>query len=1060
RCRSLKRVICSGEALSYDLQERFFARFPHVDLHDLYGPTEAAVDVTYWQCQPQSTNKVVPIGRPIANTQIYVLDEALHPVPIGVAGELYIGGVGVARGYFNRPALTAEKFIADPFSARSGARLFKTGDLARYRKDGALEFLGRIDQQVKIRGFRIELGEIEYALAQHDSIAEVVVTAREDMPGNKRLVAYIVPTTAREHADASVEQLSLQDASLSVEALRTFLKEKLPYYMVPSAFVFLSALPLLTNGKVDRKALPMPDSARPELESSFVAPRTSFEVQLANIWTSVLGLDSVGIHDNFFDLGGASIQSLEIVSKANEAGIPLVLEMLFEFQTIAELAAALEAGQAETSPAEQQANERDTEPLITASLSQSSNVSEVSAVSQPATNQPRAQEQSNTYIESLGAYLPPKVVTTDEILRNCVKPIRFPLARLTGIQSRHMAGDTEFSIDLAKKAISDCLANSRYNPDDIDMLICGNISRANSPFQFSFEPSTAIQLQRYFGFNNAVVFDLDNACTGMFTAINIVDAFLQAGLIRRGLVVSGEYISHLILTAQKELEGFMDSRLPCLTVGDAGAAVILERAPDKQVGFHDFEMYTLGRYSEDCIGKASDQEHGGGIMYTDAVKVSAVNMTQAVAHAANVLKRSGWPSEAFQHIIIHQTSGTTIPDAARAINEHFGYEVCKQENVINNIAERANTATTTQMVAIMDTIRSGRIHSGDNAVLGITGSGATIGAALYTFDDLPDRIRHREAGTYTPLKVVAEPRPFIPLPAPRVRVESVGIIPPDVQVKTEALELLRVASERCLDASSYATADIDLLINAGVYRDEFLCEPAVAALLAGKLHMNDDVPAQSEQKTFALDVFNGAIGTLNACYAAIGMMKAGKAKHALVTAAEIENNREYLPQELYGLEETGSALILDESPDGQTGFGNFVFKYFTDYIDADITHSKTLNGKTVLDIAKDPRMEGYYLPCIQETVQELLRLENLDMSRIKLILPPQISPTFASRLSDTLGVELDKLVDLQPERDLFTSSLPYALQHVREHNLAHPGDIGLLISVGSGIQVGCATYYF
>lgn len=1053
RCRSLKRVICSGEALTYDLQERFFARFPQVALHNLYGPTEAAIDVTYWQCQPRSSDKVVPIGRPIANTQLYILDQAMHPVPVGVPGELYIGGIGVARGYFNRPELTTEKFIVDPFSKCAETRLFKTGDLARYRKDGAIEFLGRIDHQVKIRGFRIELGEIEFALAQHPRIKEVVVTAREDTPGNKRLVAYIVPALAA--GDESARQLSPQEAGLPVEELRTFLKDNLPYYMVPAAFLFLSRLPLMPNGKVDRKALPAPDTARPELESSFVAPRTELEKQLANIWMSVLHIDNVGMDDNFFDLGGASIQSLEIVSKATEAGIPLVLEMLFEFQTIAELAAAIEAKQSETTPAaiEVASNADEAAQPV-------AHVVETVNEPQPQPAQVVQKQQGNTYIESLGVYLPPDVVTTDEIVQNCVKPIRFPLARLTGIKSRRMAGKTEFSIDLAKKAISDCLANSKYNPEDIDMLVCGNISRCNSPFQFSFEPSTAIQLQRYFGFNNAVVFDLDNACTGLFTAVNIVDSFLQAGLIRRGLVVSGEYISHLILTAQKELEGFMDSRLPCLTVGDAGAALILEKAPDKQVGFHDFEMYTLGRYSEDCIGKATDREHGGGIMYTDAVKVSAVNMTQAVAHAANVLRRSGWPSEAFQHIVIHQTSGTTIRDAARAINDHFGSEVCKPENVINNIAERGNTATTTQMVAIMDHIRNGRIQSGDNAVLGITGSGATIGAALYTFDDLPERIRRRESGEFVPQKVVSEPRQPASLSGPRIRVESLGTIALGAPVKHETLELLQVAAQNCFAESSYKNTDIDLLINAGVYRDDFLCEPAVAALLAGKMNINDDVPASSEQKTFALDVFNGAIGLLNACHAAIGMMKAGKAKHSMVVTSEVENNREKLPDELYGLEETGSALILDESPDGKTGFGDFAFKYFTDYIDADITHTKTLNGKTVLDIAKDAHMESYYLPCIQEAVQEFLSQEHLDLSQIKVVLPPQISSEFISNLGETLGIERDKLVDLQPAHDLFTSSLPYTLQYVREHNLAQPGDIGLIISVGSGIQVGCATYYF
>ncbi|HEY7415814.1 MAG TPA: amino acid adenylation domain-containing protein, partial [Ktedonobacteraceae bacterium] len=589
RCRSLKHVFCSGEALSFDLQERFFGRFPRIALHNLYGPTEAAIDVTSWECQRGSRETTVPIGRPIANTQIYLLDAARHPVPIGVPGELYIGGVGVARGYFRRPELTREKFIADPFRDQAGAQLFKTGDLARYRADGAIEFLGRIDHQVKIRGFRIELEEIEAALAQHPVVKEVVVTAREDTPGNKRLVAYVVPAISA--GGEQTATLSPQEAGISMEELRTFLKEHLPYYMVPAAFLFLAALPLTPNGKLDRKALPAPDSARPELQSAFIAPRTPLETQLADIWAQVLDLDKIGIHDNFFDLGGASIQSLEIIAKANEAGIPLVLEMLFEFQTIAELAEAIEQKQTSVVTPEEQPGQK------AAVMQQQFSVAEAVTSPVPADELSGENALGNTYIESLGIYLPPKIVSTDDIMKGCAKPIRFPLARLTGIKNRRMAGETEFSIDLAKKAIADCLANSKYNPEDIDMVVSGSISRYNHPdMGFDFEPNTSVQLKHYFGFKNAVVFDLDNACTGLFTAAYIVDAFIQAGIIRRGLVVSGEYITNILVTAQREVEGFMDSRLPCLTVGDAGAAMILERAPDKKAGFHAFDLFTLGRY--------------------------------------------------------------------------------------------------------------------------------------------------------------------------------------------------------------------------------------------------------------------------------------------------------------------------------------------------------------------------------------------------------------------------------------------------------------------------------
>jgi amino acid adenylation domain-containing protein len=307
-CHSLKRVISSGEALSCDLQEEFFSRLD-CELHNLYGPTEASIDVTYWKCERGGSaggGGSVPIGRPIANTQIYILDRDLNPVPVGVPGELHIGGVGLARGYWRRAELTKEKFIADPFSPVPGARLYKSGDLARYRADGVMEYLGRLDQQVKIRGQRIELGEIEATLKDYPGASENVVIVREDTPGDKRLIAYLV---------------TKDKSSVSLSELRSFLNERLPEHMVPSAFVLLDALPLSPNGKLDRRALPAPEPSRPELENRYVEPRTAEEIVLARIWADVLKVDKIGVQDNFFELGGDSILSMQIVWRLKQAGL-------------------------------------------------------------------------------------------------------------------------------------------------------------------------------------------------------------------------------------------------------------------------------------------------------------------------------------------------------------------------------------------------------------------------------------------------------------------------------------------------------------------------------------------------------------------------------------------------------------------------------------------------------------------------------------------------------------------------------------------------------------------
>jgi amino acid adenylation domain-containing protein len=322
RCSCLKRTFCSGEALPKKLQERFFARLS-CELHNLYGPTEAAIDVTFWQCKPESNLSTVPIGRPIANTQIYILDRYLQYVPVGVAGELYIGGHGLARGYLNRPDLTQEKFIPNPFSNQPGSRLYKTGDKARYLSDGNIEFLGRIDNQVKIRGFRIELEEIEAAIAQHLGVRETMVVAREDIPNRKYLAAYIVCS---------------QSNTPTLRELRSFLKEKLPDYMIPGAFVMLDALPLTPNGKVDRRALIAPEF-QPELQQSLVAPRTPIEEMLASIWADVLKIEQVGVHNNFFELGGHSLLATQVISRIHKTfTVELPLSTLFEAPTITELA--------------------------------------------------------------------------------------------------------------------------------------------------------------------------------------------------------------------------------------------------------------------------------------------------------------------------------------------------------------------------------------------------------------------------------------------------------------------------------------------------------------------------------------------------------------------------------------------------------------------------------------------------------------------------------------------------------------------------------------------------
>ncbi|QEY62655.1 amino acid adenylation domain-containing protein [Metapseudomonas lalkuanensis] len=327
QCASLKRIVCSGEALSAELQGQVFARLPGVGLFNLYGPTEAAIDVTHWTCREEGRDSV-PIGQPIANLATYILDERLNPVPVGVAGELYLAGAGLARGYHRRASLSAERFVANPFA--SGGRMYRTGDLARYREDGVIEYLGRLDQQVKIRGLRIEPGEIEARLQDHAGVREAVVVAREGVSG-KQLVAYLVPAQQGDEAELR-------------GALKAHLGATLPDYMVPAQFILLAAMPLSPNGKLDRKALPKPDTR--QVQQEYQAPRSAVEQQLASIWQDVLKVGRVGLADNFFELGGDSIVSIQVVSRARQAGIRFSPRDIFQHQTVQSLAAIAECSEA------------------------------------------------------------------------------------------------------------------------------------------------------------------------------------------------------------------------------------------------------------------------------------------------------------------------------------------------------------------------------------------------------------------------------------------------------------------------------------------------------------------------------------------------------------------------------------------------------------------------------------------------------------------------------------------------------------------------------------------
>jgi amino acid adenylation domain-containing protein len=351
----LKWMMVTGESASVELVNRWLEIYPQIKVVNAYGPTEAADDITQFIIDkplPQN-QRTVPIGKPLANLNLYILDAQMQLLPIGVLGEICVSGFGVGQGYWKNNASTQRSFVpnsfadtAKPLPGTDTDFIYKTGDLGRWLPDGNIEFFGRIDRQVKIRGFRIELGEIEALLNQHPLVGENVVVVREDTPGDKGLVAYVVPTGYQGQHEISHSSLLSNDAAISTQAipqLRQFLKERLPEYMMPSAFVLMESLPLTPNGKVDRQALPVPDTSTSELEVSFVPPRTPTEQIVADIWADVLRREQVGIYDNFFDLGGHSLLATQVISRLREAfKIDLPLRSLFENPTVNNLVEQLE----------------------------------------------------------------------------------------------------------------------------------------------------------------------------------------------------------------------------------------------------------------------------------------------------------------------------------------------------------------------------------------------------------------------------------------------------------------------------------------------------------------------------------------------------------------------------------------------------------------------------------------------------------------------------------------------------------------------------------------------
>jgi 3-oxoacyl-[acyl-carrier-protein] synthase III len=514
-------------------------------------------------------------------------------------------------------------------------------------------------------------------------------------------------------------------------------------------------------------------------------------------------------------------------------------------------------------------------------------------------------------------------------------------------------------------------------------------------------------------------------------------------------VVNGEYITHLTRTAQEEIASFLDPRLACLTLGDSGVAILLDRAPTADVGLQELELYTLGKYHELCVAKLSAGTGRGPIMLTDSVTSTAVTVRQAVGHAVEVLKRRQWGFDKVGGLIIHQTSETTLDGAMQEINRAIGQPVCHRGNTLFNVAERGNTATNTHFLALYESMRAGNFRPGDRVVFAVSGSGQTVGTALYVLDDLPDRVRAPLAPV-VPVSVPAEPLRHFRC-SRRVRIEAVGTTGAPGDVPADTIGLVRAAGERCLQQSKRPRGEIDLIIHTGVHRTDFLGEPAVAAIAAGVLGINHDDEQPRQRRTLAFDILNGAGGGLTASFLVCQMLAARRYSRALVLAAEVDHNRQYWPAQPLGLAEVASALVLEESASDE-GFAAFGYRRFPEHVDALREYTGEHEGRPAVFHEQDSRWPSLVSECVDQVVREFLKQQGMDVQGIGLFVTPQsVADDFGGRI----GVNPERVFRIEATADYYTSSLAYSFEAIRERGR---GPI-LFIEVAAGLQVWCALYY-
>lgn len=662
-------------------------------------------------------------------------------------------------------------------------------------------------------------------------------------------------------------------------------------------------------------------------------------------------------------------------------------------------------------------------------------------------------------IESLGVALPARRMTMDEVVAGCRAQIELPLTAWTGIVAHQRGGKDEFAYDLARRAVASCLARSRVAPSEIGLIISCNISRVDAPGRYAYEPANASRLAAHFGMHGALAFDINNACAGMLTGLALASDFLATGRTRTALVLSGEYITHLSDTAQREIRTADDTALSCLTLGDAGVAVLLEANPSGDgVGFERIELQTLSTFSHLCVSSPTYTEEGGNIMRTDSVRLGFVGTREGVRHMRAVLAAMGQTPRDFDHVLLHQTSLATIQGSIKAGKRAWGEDALDESKVIINLTERGNTATTTHWLAIWDKIHSGQIRDGDRILLAAVASGLVVSTGILRIGDLPTRLLAEAAAPPAPGPALPDDWVTPASASPRVRFEAIGLADP--AVGTDPVALCQSAGEAALAQSSHRRDELSHLVYFGVHRTGWHAEPATAAFVASALKTND-AEVDLDHATLAFDLSQGGTGFLTACELARQLIAARESRRVLLTSAEMDPNPGPDSPFAAWLRCSGVAVLVDPSPDADRGLGSVLIRRFPEQVET-LTSDLFFNlASPYQTLAGREQAVAFLLDPLAPAVAQLLAAEGIDLGDLRLVLTPACSPDHRAQVAQRLGLPLDRVYDPAEERgDRHTCSLPYLLAHARQQGAASPGDRALLVEFGSGLTLAVGIYTF